>query len=208
MRGWSRRCAPAITLVLLASLAAAASGWEKVSDKYGVLVERRPVAGSPFAEVRATAQSELPPAAIFETVWNQREYTQFVPHLTRLDILSDTGDERVTYEQVAVPLARNRDYAVRLHKRVDAVAQRYEIDFATANDLAPPRDGRHERVRSIQGSWLIEPDPVGAGSVVRYKVAFDPGGSIPAWIANRAERHTVTDLVRAMLRRAWEKSSR
>jgi len=207
MRGWWRLCALAAALVLFGSLAVAAE-WEKVSDKDGVLVERRPVAGSPFAEVRATARSELPPSAIFETVWNHSEYTQFVPHLRRLDILSDTGDERVTYEQVSVPLVSDRDYAVRLHKRVDAAAQRYEIDFATANDLAPPSDGRHERVRSIRGSWLIEPGPGGAGSVVRYNVVSDPGGSIPAWIANRAQRDTVAELVRAMLKRAQEKSGR
>jgi ribosome-associated toxin RatA of RatAB toxin-antitoxin module len=206
MRGRSWRWAAVATFVLLGCAVAPAAAWEKISDKDGVLVERRPVVGSAFAEVRATARSPLSPAAIFETVWSHSEYTQFVPHLTRLDILSDTGDERVIYEQVAVPLARDRDYTVRLRKRVDAAARRYEIAFASVDDLGPPPDGRHQRVRSIRGSWTIDPAPDGAGAVVRYEVVTDPGGSLYAWIANLAQRKAVPDLVRAVLKRALENS--
>jgi hypothetical protein len=167
-------------LLLFAGTAAAAE-WERVSDKDGLLVERRAVAGSPFPEFRATARSPLPPAAIFDTLWKHEEYFAFVPHLKRLELLSDTGDERVTYEQVAVPLARDRDYTVRARKRVDQAAQRYEITFTSANEAGPPPDGRYVRVSSIRGGWIVEPGIDGQGSIVRYdgrpsRVArFPPG---------------------------------
>jgi len=190
--------------LVLAAVAPAAAEWERLSDKAGLLVERRAVAGSSSYEVRATARSPLPPAAVFDTLWNHREYPRFIPHLKRLDLLSDTGDERVAYEQVAVPLARDRDYTVRLRRHVDAAAQRYEILFASANDAGPPPDGRHVRVPSIKGSWTIEPGADGRGSVVRYSVQTEPGGAIPAWVANRAQRDAVAELVRAVLRRTLE----
>ena len=209
MRRGSRWRASGIAAVLagsllLAAIPAPAAEWEKLSEKAGLLVERRAVAGSSFYEVRATARSPLPPAAIFETLWKHREYLQFIPHLKRLDLLSDTGDERVAYEQVAVPFARDRDYTVRLRKRVDVAAERYEILFASTNDAGPPPDGRHVRVPSIKGSWTVEPGDDGRGSVVRYDVQTQPGGMIPAWVANRAQRDAVADLLRAVLKRALE----
>jgi ribosome-associated toxin RatA of RatAB toxin-antitoxin module len=178
--------------------------WEKLSDTAGLVVERRPVAGSRSFELRVTARSRLSPASIFDTLWKQREYPEFMPHLKRLDLLSDTGDERVVYEQVAVPLARDRDYTVRIQKRVDAAAQRYEILFASANEMGPPPDNHHVRVQRIYGSWTVEPGADGKGSLLRYDLLTEPGGAIPAWVTNRAQREAVAALVTAVLKRALE----
>ena len=167
-----------------------------------MLIERRPIAGTAFYEVRATVHSSLPPGVIFDTLWNHREYTLFIPHLKRLDLLSATDDEHIVYEQVAVPLARDRDYTVRLKKQVDGAAQRYGIRFATANDAGPPPDGSHVRVSKIQGSWTIELGADGKGSVVRYDVQTEPGGAIPSFVTNLAQREAVAALVRAVLKRA------
>jgi len=195
-------------LVMVAGSASAGSGdWQFVSHKDGLLLERRPAEGSLY-EIRATAESSLSPAAIFETIWRQREHIQFVPNLKRLDLLSEAGDERVTYEQLAIPLARDRDYTVRLQKHVDADAQRYEITFATANDVGPPPDKNYIRVQAIRGRWLIEAGPDGKGSTLRYEIFSDPGGAVPSWLLNRVQGEGVTKLVRAMLQRTREQASR
>jgi ribosome-associated toxin RatA of RatAB toxin-antitoxin module len=185
-----------------------ASEWQTLSDRDGVLVERRSHTGSEFYEVRATTESPLSPAAIFETIWRQREHPQFVPYLKRLELLSDSGDERLTYEQVAVPLARDRDYTIRLRKRVDQEAQRYEIVFAIANEAGPPPDGSHVRVAQIRGRWLIEPGRDGRGARVRYEVLSDPGGIIPSWVVNRVQGEAAASLVRAMLQRTQDQNGR
>jgi ribosome-associated toxin RatA of RatAB toxin-antitoxin module len=204
-----RRAAGALLgLVFVALVGAAgistAADWEKVSEKPGMTVERRPVVGSNSFEIRVTARSQLPPAVIFDTLWNHRDYTQFIPHLKRLDLLSDSGDERVVYEQVAVPLAKDRDYTVRLQKHIDISAQRYEILFTNANEAGPPPNTRYVRVRQIHGSWTIEPDADGKGSLVRYDLLTDPGGSIPVWVANAAQHEAAAALVTAVLKRARE----
>jgi ribosome-associated toxin RatA of RatAB toxin-antitoxin module len=200
----------AALLVLVAHPPAAASPageWQVLSNKDGLLIERRAKEGSLFYEVRATTLSSLAPAAIFETIWKQQEHPQFVPHLKRLDLLSEAGDERLSYEQVEVPLARDRDYTVRLQKRVDADVQRYEIAFATANEAGPPPDKHHIRVPSIRGRWMIEPGPDGKGSTVRYEVLSEPGGALPAWLVNKIQGEAVAKLVRAMLQRTRERAS-
>jgi ribosome-associated toxin RatA of RatAB toxin-antitoxin module len=181
-----------------------AAEWEKLSDEGGLLIERRTVPGSSLSEIRATAQISLSPAVVAGTLWNHREYPKFVPHLKRLLILSDTGDERLTYEQVSMPLVSDRDYTVRVKRRADPAAQRYEISFETDNEAGPPPDRFHVRVARIKGKWTVEPAPRGQGSLVRYQVQAEGGGNIPDWLANRAQRTAAADLVRAMLTRAQE----
>ncbi len=190
---------------LLTATAVSAVEWDRLSDKDGVLVERRVVPGSRLGEIRVTAHSPLPPAAVFETIWKYHEYPEFVPFLKRIKLLSDTGDERVAYEQLALPFVRDRDYTVRFRRRMDPVAHRYEIFIESANEAGPPPDGSYVRVTNIRGSWAVEPGPDGRGCLVRYEMKSDPGGMIPVWVADRTMRHAAADLVRAMLKRALEK---
>lgn len=207
-RGWPSRLALGLLVVglLLPVGRAQATEWQMLSDRDGMVVERRAHAGSRFYEVRATAYSPVAPAAIFETIWRQREHPQFVPYLKRLDLLSDTGDERLAYEQVAVPLARDRDYTVRLQKRIDQEAQRYQVVFAIANEAGPPPDKGHVRVAEIRGRWLIEPGRDGKGARVSYEVLSEPGGAIPPGVANRVQGEAAAKLVRAMLQRTVDQN--
>jgi ribosome-associated toxin RatA of RatAB toxin-antitoxin module len=208
----TRRRVPGVVAALLAAgglftgTAVPAVEWEKLSEKDGALVEHRVVPGSRIGEIRVTAHSPLAPVAVFETIWKYQEYLEFVPYLKRLKLLSDTGDERVAYEQLALPFVRDRDYTVRFRRRVDPVTHRYEVFIESANDAGPPPDGSHIRVTNIRGGWTAEPGADGKGSLVRYEMKSDPGGRIPAWLADRTMRHAAADLVRAMLKRALEKN--
>ena len=209
-RRWLRLASLAALLLvaggLLVASAAFALDWEKVSDKDGELVERRAVPGLRVSAIRVTARSPLAPGAVFETIWKQQEHLEFVPFLKQLRILSDTGDERVAYEQLALPFVRDRDYTVRLRKRVDPAVDRYEILIESANDAGPPPDRGYVRVTNIRGSWTVEAGPDGKGSIVRYELQSDPGGIIPAWLVDRTQRHAAADLVRAMLKRTLERN--
>src|SRR5262245_58529405 len=190
----------------LPAFAVAPAEWQVLSHKDGLLIERRANEGSDLYEVRAMIHSSLNPAAIFNTIWKQQEHPQFVPYLKRLDLLLEEGADRLTYEQVEVPWATDRDYTVRLRKRVDAEEQRYEILFVTANDAGPPPTKHHIRVSSIRGRWLIGPGPNGKGATLRYEVLSDPGGYLPRWIVNQVQGEGVTRLVRSMLQRTREKA--
>jgi ribosome-associated toxin RatA of RatAB toxin-antitoxin module len=211
MRRCRRRAPGVVAALLLAAgalltaTAGPAAEWEKLSDKDGALVERRAVAGLRIGEIRVTAHSPVAPVAVFETIWKYQEYPEFVPFLKRLNLLSDTGEERVAYEQLALPFVRDRDYTIRFRRRMDQATHRYEIFIESANDAGPPPDGSYVRVTKIRGGWTTEPGPDGKGSLVRYEMQSDPGGLIPAWLADRTQRHAAVDLVRAMLKRALEK---
>jgi hypothetical protein len=98
------RPAPWADAVILLGIAALMSGalflaFEVPRDVRGPEISLSPAALPWYAalslgplgveDIASTATSSLAPAAIFETIWKQREHTQFVPHLKRLDLLSE-----------------------------------------------------------------------------------------------------------------------
>lgn len=202
--GTGRRIVSLLACVLALAVppVARASGWETIERADGILVERRLVDGATLPEIRVTAHTWVPPAALFDTIWRQREYLEFVPYLKRLEVIAETADERIIYEQVTLPFVRDRDYTVRVRRRMDPARQRYEAVFASVDHMGPAPNNAYIRARSIAGSWTVEPDAAGRGSVLRYVVRSDPGGMIPAWAMRLGQGSAAADLVRAMIERA------
>jgi hypothetical protein len=194
--------AAGLVVALVAALGSADDGgWRRVGERDGVVVDERSVEGSPLLEVRASGRSARPPAVVLETVWDQREYVRFVPHLKRLDVLAEGPDWILVYERIAMPLVSDRDYTIRLRRVAIPGTGGFEVPFASADAEGPPEDPSHVRVRSIAGAWSIEPDPDG-GTRATYTVRSDPGGVVPAWLVNRLQVRVAAEFVRAMLARA------
>jgi hypothetical protein len=194
-----------LAVALLASGAFADDpDWERVTERDGIVVERRAGEGSAVHEVRATAHSALPPAMIAATLWKHDEYPQFLPHLKRLDVLRDEGDAKLVYEQIRVPFAKDRDVTLRITRTFAQDTGVYEFAGHAVPDEGPPPSGEYVRVRDSGGRWRLVPAADG-GTDVTYTNRTDAGGYVPAWIVNAAQRETVANLVRAMLDRARPK---
>lgn len=180
------------------------TAWEKVTESDGVTVERRKVEGFDVYEVRATVRSKYAPKQVFDVIWNHKEYPQFVPYLKKANILSDDGTNKLIYEQLSMPVVSDRDYTVQIKKVIDEGAQLYQVQFSSSDKGPPPSDGL-VRVQRIRGGWTVEPNPAG-GSDVTYVVLSDPGGSIPTWISNSAQKDAAPNFLKAMMKRVGEKA--
>ena len=123
-----------------------------------------------------------------------------MPYLKKLVILKQSPDEKVTYEQIKMPLVTDRDYTVRVTADHDPTTGRIQVSFVSAPEDGPPENPTYVRVKDIQGSWTLVPTRDG-GSAVTYVVASNPGGALPSWMANAAQSNAVRDLVKAMLDR-------
>jgi len=187
-------------LLSFGALAAAADGkWERVSDRDGMMVERRTVEGSAMREVRVTTHSPLAPAAIAATLWKHEDYIQFVPYLKRLDVLRDDGDVKLIYQQARIPVAKDRDSVVRVRRTVEDGA--YEIVSTAVSDEGPAPTDEYVRVRNSEGRWRLAPAADG-GTDLTYTLKTDAGGLLPAWVVSVAQKDITAKLVRAMLDRA------
>ena len=182
-------------------------GWQRVTVRDGVTVDRRPVPGSKIYETRATASTKVAPAQLFRVLWDRRAYKEFVPYVKHEDILAETATELLVYDQVRVPLVADRDYVVRIRGVVDPSTQVHLIEFFSDDSAGPPQAKDHIRVRNIRGGWELRPSASG-GTDITYWMHSDPGGSIPAWIVNLVQKREVPKYIRLMLDRASQQAAR
>ena len=195
-----------IVPLLLVPLALADAGdgrWERVAERDGVVIERRTDDPSSVREVRAKAHSSLLPAKIIATLWKHDDYVHFVPYLRRLDILRDDGDVKLVYEQIHVPLLKDRDATIRFTRSFTAATGAYEMSSRAVPEEGPPEQDGYVRVRTSQAHWSLVPTQDG-GTDVTYTLRTDMGGLVPAWIVNAAQKDAVAKLIRAMLDRAGD----
>ena len=187
--------------VLLVSIAWAGDDWETVAHDEEILVERRREPGTTFYEVRASTHSPFLPAVIFATLWKHQEYGEFVPYLKKLEILKQSAHEKVIYEQIRMfPIVSDRDYTVKITAEHDATNGVIRIRFVAVSDEGPPEQPNYVRVKHIRGGWTLAPTSDG-GSDVTYIIASHPGGTIPAWIINAAQKEATPNLLKVMLQR-------
>jgi ribosome-associated toxin RatA of RatAB toxin-antitoxin module len=189
-----------LSILLGCCLAGASPTWEVVTETEGMQVERRLLPGTARYEVRVSTYAPFPPQVIFKTLWRHHEYTAFVPYLKHLTILTHAPDEKMIYEQITMPVVRDRDYTVRVTATTDPTSGQIQVSFVSTPEAGPPVQARYVRVTAIQGSWTLVPTP-GGGSLVTYVVASDPGGALPTWLVNRAQRQAAPALVKAILDR-------
>ncbi len=196
----------AVALLLLACTSQAGDGeWERLGEREGIVIERRSVGHSSIRELRLTARSPLPPAVLMATIWRHEEYAQFLPYLKRLDVLRDEGDAKLIYEQIRLPLVKDRDLTVRVTRTVSPDTGTYEVASLAVPDEGPPESRDYVRLRTSLARWSLAPGPDG-GTAVTYTIRTDAGGRLPAWIFDAIQKDAAVKILRAMLDRARQKN--
>src|SRR6185503_1139537 len=144
----------------------------------GIVIETRDVEGSALREVRATTHTDVDPPAIAAVLWRHEEHPSFVPHLRHVEVVRDAGDQRIVYEQIGVPLLRDRDVVLRVRRQVDPSSGVIDVRTTAIADEGPPETSRFVRVRTSAGHWHLVPAPSG-GTDVTYSIRTDVGAPCP-----------------------------
>ncbi len=194
------RSRPSVLPVLLALVAAPAtaadSAWEPVGSGDGVSVAWRPVAGRAIKEIRATGIVAHPAARLLAVLGDVEHYPEFMPPTARTRVLKREGATGWFYVEVNPAWISRRDYCVR------STAARLpdgtlEDSWVQTDELCPPPPRGVLRLAHTEGHWLLRPLDE-RHTVVEYQAVTDPGGSLPAWIANRATAHHMRHLFRSL----------
>ena len=185
--------------LLLTLLLATAARPDERGD--AMRVETRDVEGTSQREARVTAHAAAAPAAILGVLWRHEEHPRVLPRVSHVQVLRDDGNERLIYQQIAVPIGSDRDVVLRVRRTIDAATGVIDVRSATVVDEGPPETSGFVRVRTSAGHWHLVP-AAGGGTDVTYTLRTDGGGGLAGWVAGRAQREAVTDLVRAVFDRA------
>lgn len=174
-----------------------------------VVAYKRQPAGAVAVVVRVVAQApDLEPSQLFAVAWDVASQAAWAPHVKRLSVLSQSPTEVLIYEQIDVPVVRDRDFVLRLRSLpvdpTDPGTLRIEAG-GTTHPTAPP-DPQHIRMTDLWSTWTFRPRP-GGGTVVTYDAYGDPAGALPGWLKRSASLRGPIDFVRALLQETRRRSS-
>jgi hypothetical protein len=190
IRNLARTFGASLVLVSAVGAAAAADSWEQCKKSDGVVLEKKSVEGSSFYEYRARAHVAAPAHQIIDMIWKGVLSQEHASTVSKRVIVRHDDAEIVVYDQIKTPVVSDRDVTTRLRKNVDAASGTFEIQFASANELGPPPDGKYVRIPQVRGSWRAEPDPAG-GVNLTYRCYSEPGGSVPAFLVRGAQQESL-----------------
>lgn len=200
--------------VLLCGIPAHAQSWSQAKKtKDGIVVYTRDSSGSRVKEVKAETTVDAAPAQVWQALMDRDTYRSVSKHV-EVNIIYKTAKESVwyIYQRFAFPMISKRDYTLRYESFESPSAGSYRLVWGIANERGPAPQRGIVRVTRCQGWFILQPLGDRKRTSVVYWLHTDPGGSVPAWIANIANRSSVPDLLRALrdgaLKRRDKKSAR
>lgn len=164
-------------------------GWKLSSKSHDVAIYERLRAGTSLKEFRAIGDIDATASAVHDVIDDIDNYPKFMPYTVECRLLKRDGDSLITYQRLAPKIVTERDYTLRITKKSWPVngGVAFLNEWTPANQLGPPEKKGVVRVKTCEGSWLIE--PVNANKTrATYSVFSDTGGAIPRWLANYASQ--------------------
>jgi hypothetical protein len=191
--------------VRLASLAAT---WILIATFPQGNLYRMEQEGTGVVALRAEGMLRAPAWAVREVLLRGWRYDRISPYLAERRVLHAEGCRdgaselpgcrRVwVYERYDPPIVGTHDYAFRVEIAADDVDRGgdFELDWELDESHGKPPDGAaHMRVN--RGAWELS--PAGQRTRFGYRLSADPGGSLPAWMVNIANRSQVPSVISAV----------
>ncbi len=164
-----------------------------------IAVYSREVPESGILELRAVCVVDVSPGIVFRAAMRRDTYRHTSKYVVDYRIIrTDQSNVWYTYQRLAIPLFRDRDYTLRYEARQDSLHGHYSLIWTIANDRGPPPDENVVRIEVSRGALEMIPKEEGTKTQLVCTIYADPGGSIPGWLANIGNRSTVPDLLRAI----------
>jgi len=178
--------------------------WKVNATKDGVTLEQRNVAGSSYREYRAVVESPVDPTVAAGEVWDAMRAGD-MENLKHRDILRQSDNELVIYDQIRAAVVSDRDYVIRVRRIYDASRHRTEFRCESTSEGPPPAKG-YVRMPVIRAGWIVEPNGRGGTRLTQYAYS-EPGGWVSAWLVRGAQADRSMNDVHRMLRRLRAVSS-
>ncbi|HEX8433561.1 START domain-containing protein [Archangium sp.] len=199
---------PALPLLFLLA-GASEPAWQQVAREDGITVLARTPEGGSVSEVKATALVDAPPHDVWRVIRDYTNYTKTMPYTDESRVLASEQDGKVTvfYCLVNAPLVDKRDFIIRIRDESDWKEGKgfLKTAWTVTTDGAPAEREGVVRVKLNNGYWLLEPREEGKKTFVTYYLYTDPGGSLPKWIADKANKTSVPDVLRAVRKHSTKK---
>lgn len=182
-----------------------AEDWKLISQSSSLTIYGRTRSGSPIKEFKAVGHIDATPRAVLAVIDDTDAYPRFMPYISECRVISRDADSLISYQRVAPPFCTDRDYSIRVRHETKSTpaGEAYVCRWDLANAQGPAERTDILRVKINEGSWLIEP-AAGNTSRATYCVYTDSGGSLPAWLAGKANQIGIGKLFEAVRKQVKE----
>lgn len=199
-----RRCFPLLFLLAFSAAFGQAppdtgEPWTVVHEVDGIKVFQRVSPNPDLREYKAIGLFDLPAPQLASVLKDRPKYTEFFPYLVE-NRQFVKADHHYSYERISAPFVSERDYTVE-HVDEDLEGGGFRINFHDANEEGPIATPDKVRVQVVRGMWEVLAKGE-SRSQITYHVYTDPGGAIPNFIINAANKKGVSRAMLALVERA------
>ena len=197
-----RKIISLIFLCLTAFPAYAQGKWEKANEDDGVTIWSRDVGHDRVREVKAEAVIDLPAKRVWEVVRDVEHFPEFMPYVLEAQIIKVVDEKNwYQYQRLDPPLVDMRDYVLKVTTENKPPEATYYLRWEADTGFGPKPRKDSVRLKLCDGSWTLK--ALGPNRThITYWLYTDPGGSIPGWIARKANTVSLPDLFSAVRNRA------
>ena len=155
--------------------------WKLEKNSHGITAFTRSKKGSSFREFQVETKIKTTLEALLAMQKDVKNHPKWIDSVASSALLDEGVDYYEIHTIANAPWpVKNRDSAIRNDITIDEDS--ITIEFNTDNSLAPTAKGC-ERVGSVNGFWQFNKEEDGEINVL-YSAHIEPGGKIPAFVAN------------------------
>lgn len=158
------------------------SEWEKSLEKDNIVIYTRLTEDSKFKEFLAVATMEGSIDKFVKIFTDIENYPDWMPDCKSVVVVENPSPNDYTYfMKLKVPFPfTNRDIVQQFILKKDGA--KLEVELINRPEKVPV-DKKYERMQQARGKWIIK-EISDKEISVRFQFFADPGGDIPAWLAN------------------------
>jgi hypothetical protein len=171
-----------IIAILLPLYASAEGKWSLVKEEDGIKIYSKPEPGSGYNAFKAEMQVNCLIKDIVNVLKNTKNNSSWVVNCKVIKLLKAEGNDQYYYIETILPWPLdNRDMVYRF-QYLEITGSQVRINITGIPGYIQPKEGI-ARITKANGFWLLTSVDANK-TLVTYQMHVEPGGFIPAWLAN------------------------
>lgn len=172
-----------LLLILLIALPAQKNNWKKALEKDGITVYTRHTESSNFKEFKGEILIDGTIGKISETIMDVAKFPEWNYRTKEIRVLNK-GENRVRFFYISdtPSFLKTRVGCMESVKKTDPESGKVIISMYKT-ECSEALEKNMMLIPEMKGEWQLIPQSDGRVKVI-MQMLFDPGGIIPAWLAN------------------------
>ncbi len=171
-----------LSLLLLSYLVDAQENWKLVKEEAGIKVYTKPESGSDYKAFKAEMEVSCKIEKIVEILKTSDTNNSWIVNCKGIELLKTDDNEQYYYIETQLPFPfKNRDMVYHF-QYITINSDQVIVDVTGMPEYIQPKEGI-VRMAKTNGYWFLTSLGTDRTSVI-YQMHVEPGGLIPAWLAN------------------------